>query len=104
MNPKGSHGSCFAATVRILVCAAPVWMYSSSTPAANPERGQALYETQCESCHSDWAHSRKHRKTKSLADLRKRTAAWSTHSGLDWSAEEIDDVVAYLDKRFYHFK
>ena len=72
--------------------------------AANEERGRALYENQCQSCHEQWAHSRTSRKAKSLADLQRLTAAWSTHAGLEWNAEEIDDVVGYLDAKFYHFK
>lgn len=58
----------------------------------------------CKSCHEEWAHSRANHKAKSLADVRRRTAAWSTHGGLDWSSEEIDDVAEYLNVHFYHFK
>jgi hypothetical protein len=37
----------------------------------------------------------------SLEALRARVGAWSMHSGLGWSAEEIDDVTGYLNQRFY---
>ena len=85
----------FAALV--LICSQPSW-------ASNPERGRALYENQCESCHAEWAHARTNRKAKSLADLRLRATAWSTHGGLDWNSEEVNDVVEYLNVHFYHFK
>jgi mono/diheme cytochrome c family protein len=74
-----------------------------SAPAgAAFDRGQALYENHCRSCHEEWAHKREEgRVVGSLDGLRARVAAWSVHSGLDWSAEEIDDVTDYLNRRFY---
>lgn len=105
MNTTWWNGRAFKVLLaQVLVCAAAGMMYSLPTQAANQERGRALYENQCETCHDGWAHSPAHRKARSLADLRRRTAAWSTHGGLDWSSEEIDDVVEYLNAHFYHFK
>ncbi len=104
MNTKWWNGHASAVLMQVLVCAAASVMYSSPTQATNQERGRALYENQCKTCHEGWVHGRTHRKARSLADLRSRTAAWSTHGGLEWSSEEIDDVVDYLDAHFYHFK
>jgi len=75
----------------------------SAAVAAEPfDRGQALYENHCQSCHEDWAHKREQaRAVGSLDALRARVSAWSVHSGLDWSPEEIDDVTRYLNRRFY---
>lgn len=100
MNRTSWNGHRFALAAPALACA----LFSQSAQAENQERGRALYENQCESCHEGWAHSRSNRKAKSLAELRSRTAGWSEHSGLDWSSEEIDDVVEYLNDQFYHFK
>ena len=55
------------------------------------DRGQALYEHHCMSCHESWAHTREGRHVRTVSELRARTEAWSVHSRLDWSAEEIDD-------------
>jgi mono/diheme cytochrome c family protein len=74
----------------------------SDPVSAEFDRGQALYENHCRSCHEEWAHKREEgRVIGSLDGLRARVAAWSVHSGLDWSAEEIDDVTDYLNRRFY---
>jgi len=71
--------------------------------AAQFDRGEALYENHCRSCHEDWAHEREERRViGSLDALRARVAAWSIHSGLDWSAEEVEDVTGYLNRSFYH--
>lgn len=77
---------------------------AASASAADRERGKALYENQCESCHSDWAHTRTKRKVKSLEELRGRVVGWSVHAGLGWTREEIEDVVAYLNEEFYKFR
>lgn len=67
-------------------------------------RGQELYENQCRTCHESWAHERKgHSVVTSQQELRRRVAAWATHSGLDWTAAEVDDVTYYLDRTYYHF-
>ena len=67
-------------------------------------RGQALYENHCQACHTDWAHARSDRKATSMSDLRRSVAAWSTHAGLAWSDEDVDDVADYLERNFYHFE
>ncbi|MCG6865359.1 MAG: cytochrome c [Thiogranum sp.] len=75
---------------------------SGSAAAEQFDRGQALYENHCQACHEDWAHKREQaRAVGSLDALRARVSGWSVHSGLDWSAEEIDDVTSYLNRRFY---
>lgn len=78
---------------------------SQAAPAAAVgfDRAQALYENHCRTCHENWAHTRDGRVVDSLAALRARVASWSLHSGLNWSADDIDDVTAYLNRHFYHF-
>lgn len=70
--------------------------------AENFARGQELYENHCQSCHEDLLHAR-NRKLKSLEALKERIKAWAVHSGTPWTAEEIDDVLYYLNKSFYRF-
>ena len=65
------------------------------------ERGQALYENHCRSCHESWVHYQAGSRINSLNELRQRVAAWSIHSGLGWGNEEIDDVTDYLNRHFY---
>ena len=78
-----------------------LWL-SGPASAAEFDRGQALYERHCQSCHEDWEHRREPGAgVASLDGLRARVSAWSMHSGLGWSAEEIDDVAGYLNQRFY---
>lgn len=81
-----------------------------SALAANPaqaqnfERGQELFQHHCHVCHGDLSFAAKEGKVKSLAELRKRIAAWASHTGADWETSEVIDVAYYMDKSFYHFK
>lgn len=70
--------------------------------AQNFGRGEDLYNQQCQSCHEDLMHER-NRRLKSLDALRKRIEDWASHTGNSWKREDIDDVLYYLNKSFYHF-
>ena len=70
--------------------------------AQNFARGQELYNHHCQSCHEDLMHAR-NRKLKTLDALRSRIRDWASHTGNTWSAEDVDDVLYYLNKSFYHF-
>jgi mono/diheme cytochrome c family protein len=65
------------------------------------DRGEALYENHCTSCHDPQVHAGETRHVTTLQDLRARVAAWSVHSGLNWSEEDINDVTDFLNRRFY---
>ncbi|MGB7933561.1 MAG: c-type cytochrome [Gammaproteobacteria bacterium] len=68
------------------------------------DRGEALYENHCSACHDPQAHvAGEARHVVTLADLHARVAAWSVHSGLHWSEEDVNDVTDYLNRRFYRF-
>jgi hypothetical protein len=60
------------------------------------ERGKDLYENHCLVCHSDAIHKRKHSKVKSRESLYGWIQAWSTHAGLNWSNQEVDDTAAIV--------
>jgi mono/diheme cytochrome c family protein len=68
------------------------------------DRGQALYENHCSSCHDPQVHLvAEGRHVTTPEELRARVAAWSVHSGLNWSDEDINDVTDYLSRHFYRF-
>ena len=76
---------------------------SGSGVAETFDRGQALYENHCMSCHEATVHTRETRRATSVAELRKWVASWSFHASLDWTSEEIDDVADFMERRYYHF-
>lgn len=93
----------FDCSIKLLAATVAWALLTVPVAFAEFDRGQALYESHCGECHKSWAHTRVQRKVKNVSELRERVVAWSAHTGLVWSAEDIDDVVHYLNKRFYQF-
>lgn len=92
----------WAAMAAALLLIAP----ASAAPGAggaNAERGHLLYENHCTACHTSVAHVRAQRKAQSVNDIRKQVLRWSGHLDLQWRADEVADVVDYLNSTYYHF-
>lgn len=62
-----------------------------------------LYENHCTECHDRSVHTRKERKARSLANIDQLIIRWSTYLGLTWSKEDREDVLEYLNRRFYDY-
>jgi mono/diheme cytochrome c family protein len=75
-----------------------------NTPLSAQEfnRGEALYNNHCKECHETLAHTRPGSRINSMGEIRSRVTSWSVHSNLDWSSEDVEDVAAYLNRKFYH--
>jgi len=71
--------------------------------AADAARGKVLYETRCAACHASSVHNRNARKAKTFQALRAQVRRWSVEAGGSWSADEVDDVTIYLNRRYYRF-
>jgi len=72
------------------------------TAAADLTRGQTLYQTTCDGCHSANVHWRDKRIADSWPALLREVGKWQRNAGQRWGAAEINDVAAYLNDRFYH--
>ena len=68
------------------------------------QRGQALFEVQCQGCHGDPKTFDTDRKVKTVVELRKRIAAWAGHAGTEWGEGEVEDVLLFMNKSFYHLQ
>ena len=76
---------------------------SAATLSAEQNRGQALYENHCRFCHEDRVFTRKDRLVKSRESLQGWVTSWSSHTGLNWDNQAIEDVTRYLSLRYYKF-
>lgn len=79
----------------------------ASAQAAPPQapdayRGMRLYDSYCGRCHGETVHEREKGKVRDLADLRNQVARWSVHARHELTREEIEDIVAYLNRWHYH--
>ena len=78
--------------------------------AGDVSEGEALHEAHCVACHSsltggdpDSLYTRSDRNVNSLDGLRKQVQRCELNLGLRWFDDEIANVTAYLNQRFYHF-
>ena len=71
--------------------------------AADAARGAALYESRCDSCHSESVHGRAKRVAKDFDAVRGWVRRWNDNLSLRWGDEEIDDVSMYLNNTYYKY-
>ena len=75
----------------------------AAVAAAEPSRGQALYELRCQGCHAESVHARTKRVAKSFDEVRGWVARWNASLSLGWTADEVDDVTLHLNTRYYRY-
>ena len=93
-------GAALAAATLALGVLAPATVAGAE---ADAERGRLLYESFCVECHTSRVHIRERRKADSPSALRAWVERWRTELALPWDEQEIDDVTAWLARRWYDF-
>lgn len=74
---------------------------AAESTIADVERGRLLYENHCTVCHESTVHVREDRRVGNRAEIMAMISRFSTHLELGWSAEEMLDVLEYLDQQYY---
>jgi cytochrome c2 len=90
-------------SVRVLIGVAIAATANVPAAAADQERGRGLYENHCQTCHTSKVHGRVQRWPGTLEELRAIVDRWQTQQNLQWSGEDIADVVYYLNVAHYSF-
>lgn len=70
---------------------------------AQQGRGELLYETHCNACHSAEIHWRKKKLATDWDSLLVQVERWQDSIELHWSRDEITDVSHFLNRRYYGF-
>lgn len=70
----------------------------------NVARGQLLYATHCNACHTTQIHWREQKLVTDWNSLTEQINRWQSVAGLGWSKDEIKDVAHYLNGMFYEYK
>jgi hypothetical protein len=86
-----------------LASALTMLVLAAAAAAQDPERGRALYETHCGDCHYERVHDRLKSDIKDLADLRDAVARWAPQTRRNFAADELADIVEYLNLSHYRF-
>ncbi len=94
-----------------LVIPALVLAYAAPAGAADIRHGQALHEAHCIRCHADLAggdgsglYTRAERLVGNLPGLEKQVRFCRDNLGLTWFDEDVEDVSAFLNARYYRFQ
>jgi len=92
-----------AALASICIASALVASVGCAAGVPDIERGRALYENHCEVCHTSKVHSRINRLPIDLEELRQIVDNWQKEEHLQWSAQDVEDVVQFLNRTRYKF-
>ena len=77
------------------------WMLSAS--GQDVQLGRLLYETHCGACHYERVHDRKKTIIRQLADLRDEVGRWAPQTGRQFTLDEREEMVQYLNESHYRF-
>jgi mono/diheme cytochrome c family protein len=75
----------------------------TAQPAPDRSRGQLLYTTHCDGCHTTQVHWRDQRLATDWTSLRMQVVRWQSNTGLAWSEGDIVAVTRYLNDLYYRF-
>lgn len=70
----------------------------------DPAAGEKLHATYCVRCHNASVYTRKNRRVNSLSGLMAQVRACSRLPKEPLTLEQVDDLIAYLNKTYYRFK
>lgn len=72
--------------------------------AQDVERGRLLYQTHCGGCHYERTHQERLRPAvRDLEGLRDMVARWAPQTKRQYTLDELDDIVQYLNETHYRF-
>lgn len=71
--------------------------------AADIENGDDLHFENCTGCHQESIYTRENRNVQSMERLRLQVRFCKDTLELAWFDEDVDDVVEYLNRKYYHF-
>ena len=82
-----------------LLLSLPAW-------AQDAQRGKALYELHCLTCHYERIHSRDTSRSliRSLPQLRTEVARRAAQTGQRFTVEDLDDIAEYLNRSHYRLE
>ncbi len=75
----------------------------SSNVQAEASDGKNLHEENCVRCHSSDVYTRSNTRVKSLPALGKQVRFCKDNLGISWFNEDVNDVVTFLNKKYYKF-
>jgi hypothetical protein len=66
--------------------------------------GKRLHDANCTECHDSGVYTRKDRTVHSLAELKHQLGGCAHAMKKEFTASESQNLIKYLNDRFYHFQ
>ena len=88
---------------RIAVDPADAERFAASLPGDSAD-GKRLHDANCMGCHDTAIYTRKDRLVRSLDALEKRLGDCSHMAKKEFSANETQNIIKYLNDQFYQFR
>jgi hypothetical protein len=85
----------------VLLVLAPLGAHAALP--GNAAEGKSLHDIYCTACHDSGVYTRKDRSIQSLEALKRQLQTCERAAGTNFSAKEKQDVLKYLNDRFYRF-
>jgi len=83
-----------------LFCGSNILAQAERAPSET--RGELLYVTHCNGCHSSVIHWREKKLVTDWKSLKDQVNRWQSFIKLGWSEDDINDVAHYLNKQYYN--
>ena len=80
-----------------------VFSLYAGVATAQSDRGELLYSTYCDSCHTQRVHWREKKVAKDWTSLVAEVRRWQASSKLGWSRGEVEAVARYLNVLHYRY-
>jgi hypothetical protein len=77
--------------------------FSALANAADIANGGALHAEKCTACHDSAIYTRENRFVQTLPKLGTQVRFCKDNLGISWFDDEVDDVVEFLNKKYYHY-
>jgi hypothetical protein len=90
---------------KVLMLTFGISLAASASPlAGDTAKGKKLHQTNCTGCHDDKVYRRTDRRITTFEALQGQINACGHQVKKDFSRENIDDMVKYLNDTYYKFK
>jgi hypothetical protein len=77
---------------------------AQAAPAGDAAAGERLHAANCTGCHDTKVYTRKDRRIGSLEALNMQFQTCAHMTKKDFTPNEVQDLVKFLNDRYYHFK
>ena len=77
--------------------------YVAPSLATDIFNGEVLHSKNCTGCHDSAVYIRENRSVQNLPKLGTQGRFCKDNLGIAWFDDEVEDVVGFLNKNYYHF-